>query len=83
MIALGKCGSREMTARSDLDLMTLYRPESPIAASEIKAWSAETFSVSPGDQMHGNFSPDGRFLAYTSNEAGSFQVYVQTFPLSN
>ena len=25
VVALGKCGSREMTARSDLDLMTLYR----------------------------------------------------------
>ena len=34
------------------------------------------------DQIHGNFSPDGRLLAYTSNESGRFQVYVQTFPLS-
>ena len=43
VIALGKCGSREMTARSDLDLMTLYRAESPAAASAAKGWSAETF----------------------------------------
>lgn len=43
VIALGKCGSREMTARSDLDLMTLYRPQGPSAMSEIKSWSAETF----------------------------------------
>jgi serine/threonine protein kinase/Tol biopolymer transport system component len=35
------------------------------------------------DQLHGNFSPDGRFVAYTSNESGRFQVYVQTFPLSD
>jgi serine/threonine protein kinase len=41
------------------------------------------FLGSPGDQMHGNFSPDGRLLAYTSNESGRFQVYVQTFPLSS
>ncbi|MEK7404940.1 MAG: hypothetical protein AAB225_07515, partial [Acidobacteriota bacterium] len=26
------------------------------------------------------FSPDGRWLAYTSNESGSFEVYVQPFP---
>jgi Tol biopolymer transport system component len=32
--------------------------------------------------MHANFSPDGRFVAYSSNESGKFQVYVQTFPLS-
>ena len=37
----------------------------------------------PADQIHGNFSPDGRFVAYTSNESGRFQVYVQTFPLSD
>ncbi len=43
VIALGKCGSREMNARSDLDLMTLYRAASPDAASAVKDWSAETF----------------------------------------
>ena len=29
------------------------------------------------------FSPDGRFIAYSSNEDGRFQVYVQTFPVSD
>jgi glutamate-ammonia-ligase adenylyltransferase len=48
VIALGKCGSREMSARSDLDLMTLYRPHvrpdaSQGAESAIKGWSAQTF----------------------------------------
>ena len=43
VVALGKCGSREMTARSDLDLMTLYRPSDPAAASAGKGWGAEMF----------------------------------------
>jgi glutamate-ammonia-ligase adenylyltransferase len=43
VLALGKAGSREMTARSDLDLMTLYRADAPDAASTGKGWSAETF----------------------------------------
>ncbi len=43
VIALGKCGSREMTARSDLDLMTLYRPAEPTSVSAGKGWGAETF----------------------------------------
>jgi [glutamine synthetase] adenylyltransferase / [glutamine synthetase]-adenylyl-L-tyrosine phosphorylase len=43
VIALGKCGSREMTATSDLDLMTVYRPSRPGATSAGKGWSAETF----------------------------------------
>ena len=28
------------------------------------------------------FSPNGRFIAYNSNESGRFEVYVQTFPPS-
>ena len=43
VIALGKCGSREMTATSDLDLMTLYAAEAPDAVSADKGWAAETF----------------------------------------
>ena len=43
VIALGKAGSREMTARSDLDLMTLYRADDPAAMSARKGWGAETF----------------------------------------
>jgi eukaryotic-like serine/threonine-protein kinase len=29
------------------------------------------------------FSPDGRFLAYTTNESGRYQIVVQTFPDPN
>ena len=43
VVALGKAGSREMTAGSDLDLMTLYRPSEAAAQSAIKGWAAETF----------------------------------------
>ncbi len=43
VVALGKCGSREMSASSDLDLMTLYRAADPHAGSELKGWDAVTF----------------------------------------
>jgi glutamate-ammonia-ligase adenylyltransferase len=73
VIALGKCGSREMTARSDLDLMTLYRAESPDAASLVKDWSADTFF--------------GRFtqrlvaaLAAPTGEGGLYEVDLQLRP---
>jgi Tol biopolymer transport system component len=36
----------------------------------------------PFDEMNARFSPDGRWMAYQSNESGQFQVYVQTVPLS-
>ena len=32
------------------------------------------------DEWQPRFSPDGRWLAYTSNESGSAEVYVQSFP---
>ena len=32
------------------------------------------------NQHSGSLSPDGRWIAYTSNESGSYQIYVQQFP---
>ena len=43
VVALGKLGSREMTATSDLDLMTVYAPQDANAVSLGKGWAAETF----------------------------------------
>ena len=42
-----------------------------------------SFLSAPGDQMHGNFSPDGQLVVYSSNESGRFEVHVQTFPLTD
>jgi glutamate-ammonia-ligase adenylyltransferase len=42
VVALGKCGSREMTVSSDLDLMTLYRGADGAVATQ-RPWSAETY----------------------------------------
>jgi Tol biopolymer transport system component len=36
----------------------------------------------PSDETHATFSPNGRLFAYTSDETGVPQVYVQTFPPS-
>jgi eukaryotic-like serine/threonine-protein kinase len=38
------------------------------------------FLDSPSDEMHANFSPDGHFIAYTSNESGRYDVFVQSYP---
>jgi serine/threonine protein kinase len=34
----------------------------------------------PFNQSQGQFSPDGRWLAYVSDESGMSQVYVESFP---
>jgi hypothetical protein len=43
---------------------------------------SKPFTVVQGalDQRGGEFSPDGRWLAYESNESGRFEVYVRPFP---
>jgi len=65
VVALGKCGSREMSASSDLDLMTLYRAEDPAAASETKGWDASTF--------YGRFTQ--RLIAALSSPTAEGQLY--------
>ena len=32
------------------------------------------------DERDGQFSPDGKWIAYQSNESGRFEIYVQPFP---
>jgi Tol biopolymer transport system component len=47
-----------------------------------KPGKPEMFLYTSFDERHPAFSPDGRWLAYASNESGSFQVYVRAFPES-
>src|SRR5262249_26098710 len=65
VIALGKCGSREMTVSSDLDLMTLYAPQRADAASDVTGWAAETF--------YGRFT--GRLVTALSIPTGEGELY--------
>lgn len=37
----------------------------------------QPFLVMPGSQAQGQFSPDSRWIAYTSNESGRSEVYVR------
>jgi Tol biopolymer transport system component len=32
------------------------------------------------EDMQGQFSPDGRWLAYASNESGRYEIYIRPFP---
>lgn len=40
----------------------------------------EPFLVTDATETDGVFSPDGRFVAYVSDESGRFEVYVRGFP---
>jgi glutamate-ammonia-ligase adenylyltransferase len=73
VVALGKCGSREMSAGSDLDLMTLYRAADPAGTSGVKEWDAVTF--------YGRFTQ--RLIAALSTQTaqgGLYEVDMQLRP---
>jgi dipeptidyl aminopeptidase/acylaminoacyl peptidase len=36
----------------------------------------------PANEVQGRISPDGRWLAYASDESGRFEVYVQPLPIT-
>ncbi len=69
-----------------------YHEENPVTSYDIwtvtiesdgagvRAGKPEVFLQTPADERHPAFSPDGRWLAYTSNESGTYQVYVRAFP---
>ena len=39
-----------------------------------------TYLKTPATEWFPSISPDGRWLAYSSNESGRFEIYVQSFP---
>ena len=55
----------------------------PIEGNEKSGWMPRELKVflnSPYDVTTPVFSPDGRWLAYASNESGNYEVYVRPFP---
>ena len=47
---------------------------------DLESGRSRTLVETPADEMFGVISPDGRWLAYASNESGQWDVYVQGFP---
>src|SRR5262249_49757660 len=43
---------------------------------------AFSFLQTPFNEQQAQFSPDGKWIAYTSDESGTPEVYVQSFPAS-
>src|SRR5262245_53309889 len=60
------------------DLMIL-----PMEGNETSGWKPGTpfaFLATSAAEMEPTFSPDGRWIAYSSQEAGRMDVYVRPFP---
>jgi Tol biopolymer transport system component len=50
------------------------------SASSGQTRKAQPFLRTPFNESVPRFSPDGRWLAYISNESGRYEVYVQPYP---
>src|SRR4051812_3868375 len=64
----------------------VYTSASP--RSKMDIWLLSTADRKPipylqtdSNELHGQVSPDGQWLAYTSDESGTWEVYVQSFPV--
>jgi serine/threonine protein kinase/Tol biopolymer transport system component len=43
---------------------------------------SKVYLAGPGQELNARLSPDGRWLAYNSDESGQMEVYVQSFPVA-
>ncbi|MCX6602319.1 MAG: hypothetical protein NTV52_01850 [Acidobacteria bacterium] len=62
------------------DLFTLpVEADSGPGGAGVRLGKAELFLGTPFEEFAAVFSPDGRWLAYTSEESGTYEVYVRPF----
>jgi Tol biopolymer transport system component len=60
--------TRQNEAGSNLELL-------PVSSGE-----PTRFLTSKGSETNGQFSPDGKWVAYASDESGNWEIYVTSFP---
>jgi Tol biopolymer transport system component len=60
---------------SDLMLLPI-----DLSGDTVKAGTPQPLLDFPSNELAGEFSPDGRWLAYTSDRTGRNEVFVQPFP---
>jgi serine/threonine-protein kinase len=68
----------ETNTETDSDIMIL-----PMEGDEASGWKPgkpAVFLNSPAAESEAMFSPDGRWIAYVSNESGRNEIFVRPFP---
>ena len=75
----GRLAYHQLNPTTGFDLWTV-----PIHSTETGVTSGrpEPFLQTPAYETYPSFSPDGKWIAYGSNESGSWEVYVRVFPES-
>jgi Tol biopolymer transport system component len=63
--------SNDLSSKARLDLWVLHMTGDS---------KSEPFQSTPFQEGRGQFSPDGKWVAYTSDESGANEVYVESYP---
>ena len=73
----GRLAFYEMSPSTAFDIWTV-----PVQSGngELRAGKAEPFVQTPFFEVYPAFSPDGRWIAYSSHKSGLWEVYVRPFP---
>lgn len=90
--ASGSAAARHLLKRESTQMPCSVSPDGTVAFVDVQAetgrdlWTlapdgrASPFLVTPFNEAYCRFSPNGRFIAYSSDESGRREVYVQPFP---
>jgi len=65
---------------SDGDSLAVWTSNSDIYVASLESGELSPFQVSDFGEFNPSFSPDGRWIAYDSNESGRPEIYVRGFP---
>ena len=68
----------EVTPTTGVDIWVLRMGDPSPGSGQVR--KAQPFLRTPFNEGAARFSPDGRWLAYISDESGRFEVYVQSYP---
>jgi eukaryotic-like serine/threonine-protein kinase len=70
----------------DKEILCTYQPNtggSNLVVIPASGGKAVPFLASNADATNGQVSPDGKWVAYASNESGDWEIYVTTFPAAS
>jgi eukaryotic-like serine/threonine-protein kinase len=67
----------------DKSVLCTYQPAaggSSLVLVDIASGKAAPFLTGKGNETNGMISPDGKWVAYASNDSGEWEIYATTFP---